>query len=83
MENVTDEDYTHTKSVSKDFEIKHLGEYDDLYVQSNILLLADVFENFQNMSLEIYELDPARLLTAPGLAWQATLKRPEKRQREM
>ena len=67
----------------KVFLKKHLGEYDNLHVQSDILLLADVFENFQNMSLEIYELDLARLLTARGLAWQATLKRPEKRQREM
>ena len=42
--------------------------------QSNTLLLADVFENFQNMCLDIYELDPANFLSAPGLAWQAALK---------
>ena len=46
-----------------------------MYVQSNALLLADVFENFRNMCLEIYELDPAKLLSAPGLAWQAVLKK--------
>ena len=51
-----------------DFEIKKLGEYHNLYVQSNTLLLADVFENFQNMCYEIYELDPAKFLSAPGLA---------------
>ena len=48
-----------------------------MYVQSNALLLADVFENFRNMCLEIYELDPAKLLSAPGLAWQAVLKKTE------
>ena len=71
MEDVTDADYTPEKRVCKDFEIKSLGEYDDLYIQSDILLLADVFENFQNMCLEIYELDPGHFLTALGLAWQA------------
>ena len=68
MEDITDADYAHAKRVCKDFEIKHLGEYHDLYVQSDTLLLADVFENFRNMCLEIYELDPAKFLSAPGLA---------------
>ena len=49
MEDNTDVDYTHTKRVCKDFEIKNLGEYYDLYVQSDTLLLADVFENFRNI----------------------------------
>ena len=53
----------------------NLGEYHDLYVQSNKLLLADVFKNFLNMCLEMYELDPARLFTAPGLVWQAGFKK--------
>ena len=75
MEDITDADYAHAKIVCKDFEIKNLGEYHDLYVQSNTLLLADVFENFRNMCLEIYELDPAKFLSAPGLAWQAALKK--------
>ena len=52
---------------------KNVGEYHDLYVQCNILLLADVFENFSNMCLKIYELDPAKFLSAPELAWQAAL----------
>ena len=56
MEDITDTDYAHAKKVCKDFEIKNLGEYHDLYVQSNTLLLADVFENFRNMCLEIYKL---------------------------
>ena len=69
---------TKKKRVCKDFEIKNLGEYHDLYVQGNTLLLADVFENFTNMYLEIYELDPAKFLSAPGLAWQAALKKTKK-----
>ena len=56
MEDITDADYAYAKRVSKDFQIKDLGEYHDLYVQSNILLLADVFDNFRNMRLEKYEL---------------------------
>ena len=68
MEDITDADYAHAKRVCKDFEIKHLREYRDLYVQSDILLLTDVFENFRNMCLEIYESDPAKFLSAPGLA---------------
>ena len=63
------------KRVCKDFEIKNLGKYYDLYVQSDALLLADVFENFRNMCIEIYELDPAKFLSAPGLAWQAALEK--------
>ena len=74
MEDITDADYTHRKRVCKGFEMKNLGEYHDLYVQSDILLLADVFENFRNMCLEMYELDPTRFLTATGLALEAALR---------
>ena len=74
MEDITDADYAHAKRVCKDFEIKNLGDYYELYVQSNTLFLADVFENVRNMCLEIYELDPAHFLSAPGLDWQAALK---------
>ena len=52
-----------------------MGECHDLYVQSNTLLLGDVFENFPNMYLEIYEIDPAKFFAAPGLAWQAALEK--------
>ena len=58
MEDITDADYLHSKSVCEDWKVKHLGEFHDLYVQSDTLLLVYVFENFRNMSLEIYELDP-------------------------
>ena len=57
------------------FEIKNLGEYHDLYVQNYTLLLSDIFENFRNMCLSIYELDSVYFLSAPGLAWQACLKK--------
>ena len=75
MEYITDADYVHAKRACKDFEIENLGECYDLYVQSNTLLLADVFGNFRNMCLKIYELDPAKFLSAPELAWKATLKK--------
>ena len=74
IEDITDVDYAHAKKVCKDFEINNLGEYHDLYLQSNTLLFADIFENFRNMSLEVYKLDPAKFLLVPGLVWEATLK---------
>ena len=73
MEDITDADYADAERVSKDFEIKHLGEYYDLYVPSNTLLLAGAFQNFGNMCIKIYKLDPAKFLSAPGLSWQAVL----------
>ena len=59
----------------KDFVIKNLGEYHDLYVQSDILLPTDVFESFRNKCIEIYEHDPVHFFSAPGLAWHACLKK--------
>ena len=55
MEDITDADYVHAKRVCKDFEIKNLEEYHDLYVQSDTLLLADVFENFQICVLKLLD----------------------------
>ena len=75
MEVITDANYTQAKRVCEGFEIKHLGEDHDKDVQSDILILADIFENFWNLYLEIYELDPASFLTAPKLAWQEVLRR--------
>ena len=78
MEDITDVDHRHAKRVFKSLNDKNLGNYHDLYVRSDTLLLvADVFENFRNKSAEIYELDPAHLLFASGLAWQACLKKTE------
>ena len=59
----------------KNLNLKNLGKYHDLYVQSDTLLLADVFENFRNMCIKVYELDLAHFLSLPGLAWQAYLKK--------
>ena len=75
MENIDDIDYRHGNNVFKRFKLKNLGEYHDLYVQSDTLLLADVFENFRNKCLEVYDLDPAHFLSLPGLAWQVCLKK--------
>ena len=74
-EDITDTDYAHAKRVCRDSEIKKLEKYHDLYLQSDTLLLAYVFENFTNVCLEIYESNPAKFLSAPGLAWQAALKK--------
>ena len=77
LEDISDEDYAHAQKVWDVFEINNLGEYHDLYVQSDTLLLADIYENFRNMCLNIYELDPVYFVSAPGLAWQACLKKTE------
>ena len=76
-EHITGEDYAHAQIVWDTFNIKNVGQYHDLYVQSDTALLADVFENFRDKCIEIYDLDPAHVLTAPGLAWQACLKKTE------
>ena len=62
MEDITDADYGRVKRFFKNFEIKNLGEFHDLYVQNDTLLLADAFENFRNMCINICELDPAKFL---------------------
>ena len=79
MEDITDVDCRHAKRVFNGVTLKilnnNLGDYHDLYVQSVILLLEDVFENFRNMCIKVYEPDPAHFLSAPGLACQACLKK--------
>ena len=75
MEDITDVDYKHAKIVLKNLIYKNLGHYHDLHVQSDTLLLADVFENFRNVCSKVYELDLAHFLSAPGLAWQACLNK--------
>ena len=77
IEDTTDINYRHAKRVFKNFNNKNLGDYHDFHVQNDTLLLADVFENFRNKCVEIYELDPAHFLSAPGLAWQTRLKKTE------
>ena len=75
MENISDIDYRHGNNVFKKFKLNNLGEYHDLYVQSDTLLFADVFENFRETCIKVHELDPAHFLSVPGLAWQACLKK--------
>ena len=70
MENIEVIDFRHFNNVFNKFKLNNLGDYHDLHVQSDTLLLADVFENFRNMCLKEYELDPAHFLSLPGLAWQ-------------
>ena len=75
LENISEIDYVHANNVFKKFNINNLGEYHDLYVGSDTLLLVDMFENFRQSCLENYELDPAHVVSLPGLAWQACLKK--------
>ena len=74
-EDTTDKDYAHAQKVWKVFTIKNVGEYHDLYVQSDTLFLADTFENFRDRCINTYKLDPAHSLSAVGLAWQTCLKK--------
>ena len=73
-EHITDEQYDHAQNVWKTFNLKTMGDYHDLYLKSDILLLADVFENFRKTCLQYYELDPCHYFTSPGLSWDAMLK---------
>ena len=73
-EHISDVDYAHAQHVWKAFNCQTLGDYHDIYLRTDVMLLADIFENFRNISLESYKLDPAHYFTAPGLAWDAMLK---------
>ncbi|XP_054272892.1 uncharacterized protein LOC128993158 [Macrosteles quadrilineatus] len=74
MANIEDEDYEHASKVWNEFNIQSMKAYTLLYNQSDVLQLADVMENFRNICMETYQLDPAWYYTAPGLAWSAMLK---------
>ena len=71
---ISDEDYNHAQKIWKEFEMKTMKDYHDLYLELDVLLLADVFENFREVCLDNYKLDPAWYLTAPGLSWDAMLR---------
>ena len=71
---ISNEDYQHVKNVWNTFNLKNMGDYHDLYLKSDILLLVDVFENFRKTCLEYYKLDPCHYFTSPGLSWDAMLK---------
>ena len=74
-ENISLEDYAHAQNVWSHFGCKTMRDYHDLYLKSDVLLLADVFENFRDLCLENYKLDPAYYYTAPGLFYDACLKK--------
>ena len=73
-EDISHDDYKHAQEVWEEFDMKTFKDYPDLYNVSDVLLLADVFENFRGVCMENYHLDPAWYYTAPGLAWEAALK---------
>ena len=73
-EDISDDDYNHAKDIWNTFNIKNMGEYHDLYLRSDIILLADVFETFRLACLENYTLDPGHYVSSPGLSWDAMLK---------
>ena len=73
-QHTTNDEYNHAKKVWKVFSIKTMGEYHDLYLKSDMLLLADVFKSFRKTCLQYYKLDPCHYFTSPGLSWDAMLK---------
>ena len=75
LSGISEIDYDHAQRVWKEFNMKILGDYHDLYLKTDVLLLANVFETFRKTCLEHYQLDPAHFYTSPGLAWQACLKK--------
>ena len=73
-EHISDEDYKHAQHVWNTFSLKNMGEYHDLYLASDVVLLSDVFENFRKTCLEYYKLEPCHYFTSPVLSWDAMLK---------
>ena len=73
-QDITNDEYNHAKEVWNTFMIRTLGDYHDLYLVSDVLLLTDVFENFRKTCMQYYRLDPCHYFTSPGLSWDAMLK---------
>ena len=71
---ITNKEYDHAQTVWETFNLNTMGDYHDLYLKSDILLLADVFENFRKTCLQYYKLDPCHYFTSPGLSWDSMLK---------
>ena len=75
MPGISSKDYEHAKNIWDKFKLKNMGDYDDLYLKTDVVLLANVFESFRKECIINYGLDPAHFYTAPGLAWKACLKK--------
>ena len=75
MSGVGDSEYEHACNVWREFRLNNMGEYHDLCLRTDTILLANVFESFRSICMESYGLDPAHFHTAPGLAWRACLKK--------
>ena len=75
MSSISDEGYQHAQRVWTEFGIHNLGDYHDLYLRTDVVLLANMFKAFRDTCLRHYKLDPAHFYTSPGLAWRACLKR--------
>ena len=72
-EHISDDDYERAKIIWKHFSLKNMGEYHDLYLTTDVLLLTDIFENFRKLCMNYYGLDPAYYYTLPNFAWDAML----------
>ena len=72
--NVTDKDYEHAINVWNKFNMKTFGDYHDIYLKTDVLLLADIYENFRDLCLTYYKLDLVHYFGTPGIAWDACLK---------
>ena len=79
MTGISEDDYQHARKVSKEFKIRNLGDYHDLYLRTDVILLANVFEAFRDTCLEHCSLDPVHFYMAPGLAWKACLRKTQVR----
>ena len=75
MSGVSNQDYEHARRIWREFGFKDLGEYHDLYLKTDVILLANVFKAFRKVCLDNYGLDPAHIYTAPGLVWRTCLKK--------
>ena len=75
MSGISDGDYEHARKVWKEFGIKNMGEYHDLYLRTDVILLENLFKSFRQFCLDNYELDSSHFYTAPGLAWKACSKK--------
>ena len=76
-EGISEEDYKHAQEVWDTFDCRNIGDYHDLYLRSDVFLLADVFENFRKTAMATYGLDPSHYYTLPGYSWDALLKSTE------